>query len=291
MKAVIRSEAERADPHPVYKAFMDLRVSRNFSREEVRREVIPAYMGLIRQLDDNIGLLMADLETKGLLDETLIVFTSDHGDYLGDHWLGEKDLFHEPSVKVPLIIVDPRQSADATRGTTCEALVEGIDVVPTVLDALGDEPARHSHRLEGRSLMPWLRGESPDWRSVAISEYDYSILPVGAALGRRPRECRLFMVTDGRWKLVHAPGFRPMLHDLKTDPDELTDLGADPDFMPEAERLFSHLHDWSLRLSQRTTVSEADMLSRRGKSVKRGILIGVFDEAELADEYWARYRG
>ena len=54
----------------------------------------------------------------------MIVLTSDHGDYLGDHWLGEKDLFHEPSVKVPMIVYDPRAEANKTRGTTCDALVE-----------------------------------------------------------------------------------------------------------------------------------------------------------------------
>ena len=65
----------------------------------------------------------------------MIVFTSDHGDYLGDHWLGEKELFHEPSVKVPLIIYDPVAEADATRGTVCDELVEAIDLAPTFLEA------------------------------------------------------------------------------------------------------------------------------------------------------------
>ena len=72
----------------------------------------------------------------------MIVFTSDHGDYLGDHWLGEKDLFHEPSVKIPLIVYDPSPEADNTRGTVCDALVEAIDLAPTFLEALGADPAR-----------------------------------------------------------------------------------------------------------------------------------------------------
>ena len=109
----VRSEAERRDPHPVYREFMDQRVSRTFSRDEVRAEVIPVYMGLIRQIDDQLGLLFRFMEERGLLADTLIVFTSDHGDYLGDHWLGEKDLFHDPSVKVPLIICDPSPQADS----------------------------------------------------------------------------------------------------------------------------------------------------------------------------------
>ncbi|MGL4497296.1 MAG: phosphonate monoester hydrolase, partial [Beijerinckiaceae bacterium] len=106
--------------------------------------------------------------------------------------------------------------------------------------------------------------------------------------------CRLFMAFDGRWKLVHAPGFRPMLFDLQDDPQELRDRGGD---LAEAEcaaaaaKLYAALHDWGLRQSQRTTLSEQEMLSRRGKSVQRGILIGVFDESELPDALWTHYRG
>ena len=90
----------------------------------------------------------------GKLDDTIIVLTPDHGDFLGDYWLGEKDLFHEPSVKVPMIIFDPRSSADATRGTTCDALVEAIDLVPTFVDVAGGTIA--DHILEGQSLVPFL---------------------------------------------------------------------------------------------------------------------------------------
>lgn len=78
---------------------------------------------------------------------------------MGDHWLGEKDLFHEQSVKIPLIIYDPRAEADGTRGTTCDAPVESIDLAPTFVEMAGGEVA--DHILEGRSLMRWLRGEVP----------------------------------------------------------------------------------------------------------------------------------
>ena len=181
----VRSEEERRDPHPVYRAFMDLRVASSFARDEVRAEVIPVYMGLIKQIDDQLGQLLAFMRGRGLLENTLIVFTSDHGDYLGDHWMGEKDLFHEPSVKVPLIVYDPSSAADGARGTVCDELVEAIDLAPTFLEVLGGDPAAQSHRLEGRSLVPFLHGRAPDsWRSYAISEYDYA-LPVGSQAQRR----------------------------------------------------------------------------------------------------------
>ncbi len=289
---VVRSEEERRDPHPVYAQFMDLRVSRTFAKPGVREEVVPVYMGLVKQIDDQLGRLFAFMGQRGLLDNTLIVFTSDHGDYLGDHWLGEKDLFHEPSVKVPLIVCDPSPEADGARGTTCDALVEAIDLVPTFIDAVGGDAGGQSHRLEGRSLLPLLRGERPArWRRYAVSEYDYALMPVAEKLGRQPSEARLFMVADARWKLVHAPGFRPMLFDLETDPNELRDLGADPAYEGERQRLSAALHAWGLRQSQRTTLSDQQIRDRRGKSQRRGILIGVWDESEVPDELWSKYLG
>ena len=131
---VVRSEAERENPHPVYAAMMDHRVSQTFSRDGVREAVMPGYMGLIKQIDDQMGVLFQFLEDQGLMDKTMIVFTADHGDYLGDHWMGEKDLFHEPVIKAPLIVYDPDPRADATRGTRCQALVEAVDIAPTFLD-------------------------------------------------------------------------------------------------------------------------------------------------------------
>ena len=107
VQPAIRSEKERQEAHPVFAAYMDMRYSRNMSRDEAREKVIPTYMGLIKQIDDQMGVLMQFLEARGLLDTTMIVFTSDHGDYLGDHWMGEKDLFHDQSAKIPLIVIDP----------------------------------------------------------------------------------------------------------------------------------------------------------------------------------------
>jgi arylsulfatase A-like enzyme len=288
---VVRSEEERRDPHPVYRAFMSQRVAGAFARDEVRAEVIPVYMGLIKQIDDQLGHLFEFMRARGLFENTLIVFTSDHGDYLGDHWMGEKDLFHEPSVKVPLIVYDPSAQADGARGTVCDELVEAIDLAPTFLEALGSDPAGQSHRLEGRSLVPFLHGRRPDsWRSYAISEYDYA-LPVGAKLDVEPRDSRLFMVADKRWKYVHAIGFRPMLYDLESDPNEFRDLGADPAFEPVRQRFAAVLAQWGLRLSQRTTLSEAQVRSLRGKAQRRGILIGVWDESDVPADLWRSYLG
>src|SRR5690606_19778893 len=117
-----------------------------------------------RQIDDHLGRLWAFMEKRGLFENTMVVVTSDHGDYLGDHWLGEKEMFHEQSARVPLIVYDPDKAADATRGSTDARLVEAIDLAPTFVEFAGGAPA--SHILEGRSLLPLLReaNGADEWR-------------------------------------------------------------------------------------------------------------------------------
>ena len=90
------------------------------------------------------------------------------------------------------------------------------------------------------------------------------------------------MIFDGRFKVVHAEGFRPMLYDLETDPDELVDLGADPGHAAERERLQGALYAWYRRHHARTTISDEAILRRAGSELDRGIVIGFWDEDELA---------
>ena len=281
---------ERKDPHPVFGSYMGGKVAQAFQREDVRDKVIPAYMGLIKQCDDQLGVLLDHLEQTDALKDTMIVLTSDHGDYLGDHWMGEKELFHDPSVKIPMIIYDPRAEADATRGTTCDALVEAIDLAPTFVEAAGGEVA--DHILEGRSLAPWLRGETPDWRSYVISEYDFSGTPHCKILDLAPRDCRLFMIFDGRFKMMHAEGgFRPMLFDLHSDPEEFFDLAKGGAHQAEIDRLYGSLAEWGRRMSQRVTRSDAQMVQGRGRSMRRGILPFMVDGSEVPEEMTVHYRG
>ena len=285
-----RADVERHNPQPVYGAFMGNKIAQAFQQDAVRNKVIPAYMGLIKQCDDQLGRILDHLEETGEIANTMIVLTSDHGDYLGDHWLGEKDLFHNPSVKIPMIIYDPRTDADATRGTTCDALVEAIDLAPTFLDAAGGAPA--DHILEGRNLAPWLHGKTPDWRNFAISEYDYSVTPMRAALGVSARDARLFMVFDGRYKLIHAEGgLRPILFDLETDPDEFDDLAKADAHADVIARLYEHLGQWGRRMSQRVTRSDADIDGMRGRAMRRGILPFLKDGSEVPAELTKAYRG
>jgi arylsulfatase A-like enzyme len=124
-----------------------------------------------------------------------------------------------------------------------------------------------------------------DWRRVAFAEYDYAMLEARLTLNQPIRDCRLYMAFDGRWKYVHATGFRPLLFDLESDPGELRDLGADQDFADERARLRETLLDWALRDHNRITTSDARIEGyARGQQLRSGIIIGYWDEDELQAE-------
>ncbi|WP_169568996.1 alkaline phosphatase family protein [Sneathiella limimaris] len=270
-----RNSQEKVSPHPVVHAFMKHQESQNFSDEEKRLHVIPAYMGLISEIDDHIGRLIAFLDEKDKLKDTLIVLTSDHGDYLGDHWLGEKELFHEESVRIPLIIVDPSKTADSTRGTTCDKLVEAIDLVPTFIESLGGKAKPHV--LEGRSLLPLLYGQEPDdWREFAVSEVDYAWRGARLTLNLKPDETRGYMIRTEKWKYVSFDGFRPQLFDLQSDPKELHDLGVSPEFSDVRDELELKLLNWIRKRKTRFTVDYDQIESKTDNADKRGIYFGIW---------------
>ena len=275
----VRSEAERETDHPLLRAYHKARVCRSFSRDHVREHVIPAYMGLIKQLDDNLGRLFAWMDERALSGNTIVVFTSDHGDYLGDHWMGDKDFYHEMAVKVPLIVADPQPEADGTRGTVSDALVEMIDLAPTVMSALGCSPKRHV--IEGRDLTPILHGTDGFARRYAISEHDYHWSDMARLLGQPQEDAHTTMIFDGRWKYVRCEGFRPVLFDLQSDPDELTDLGASEakEHVGVRDRMEAALLDWAMRHHTRVTATDA-VLHRQTKAAESGILIGFWDAEE-----------
>ena len=275
MQPVVRSNRELDDPHPVYRAFMEQEYSENFARDDVCERVIPVYMGLVRQIDDQLGRLFDYLKQRDMFDKTMIVFTSDHGDYLGDHWLGEKDLFHQPSVKIPLIIVNPNATADETRGSLCTEMVEAIDLLPTFVEFAGGNICHE--RVEGHSLMPLLRSEKApaDWRQYAVSEIDFSDRGPRTQLNLQPYDCRALMVRYQRWKYIHHNRFRPQLFDLKRDPQELVDLGDNPAYKKIRANMRKLVLDWRQRLKPRVGMPY-DNLDAMGpeRDEAHGIIIG-----------------
>ncbi len=287
----VRSDMEKHTDHPVYRAYIESRICKTFARDEVRERVIPAYMGLIKQIDDQMGVLFKWMKERGMMDDTMIVFTSDHGDYLGDHWMGEKDLFHEQSVKIPLIIYDPCKEADATRGMVRDELVEGIDLAPTFLSAFGGEAKPHI--MEGLDITPLLHdpAKPADWRRYAVSEYDYGTREARLILGIDEKDARLVMMFDGRWKYVHAETYRPMLFDLETDPQELVDLGdsAESEHVAVRERMRDAMMRWALAHHNRITRTADQIETATQEGEPPGILIGFWDEADYEDYFGRKF--
>ena len=264
-----------ADEHPVLHAYRTHDECLSFGREDIARHVRPAYMGLVAQIDAHLGRVFRALEMSGRLGDTLIIFTADHGEFLGDRGLGEKELFYDEIVRVPLIVADPDGRADGTRGHHDPRFVEAIDVVPTVLDALCQNGV--AHRSEGRSLLPLLRGQTARaWRDCVFSELDYSYRRARVVLGRRASACRGFMVRTTEWKYVDWQGFRPQLFDVARDSLELNDLGAAAGFERIRSELRERLFEWLAGLSRRTTVSDAQVEARTDAHRRHGVHIGIW---------------
>ena len=275
IQSIVRSEVERHNSHPVIDAFQKTEYSQSYANDEILDIVIPVYMGLVKQIDDHIGRLTKFLEERNQLENTMIVFTSDHGDYLGDHWLGEKDLFHDPSVKIPLIVVDPDVQADGTRNSVNSDFVESVDIVPTFVEFAGGEICRE--RVEGRSLLPVLRSLSArqEWRDYTISEIDYSDRGVRYTLNIPPFQCSATMVRDRRWKFIYYCGYPPQLFDLEQDPNELNDLGQNPRLNSVRRRMKEVIFDWQYSLKRRVGLDYACVQSQGPeRDEEYGIVIG-----------------
>ena len=279
--APVRSEAERTDGNPVIRAHMQTPEGLNFSNDAVRSNVLPAYMGLIKQIDDELGRLFKWMKSSGRWDDTLIVFTSDHGDYLGDHWLGEKEMLYDCSVRTPMIVRDPSPAADGTRGVTSQTLVESIDLIPTFLDTF-DRFEDREHQLEGESLLLVLHGKREHTlRDAVFAEIDYSFRPPREALGLEPAEARGYMVRTHQWKYVYWEGFEPQLFDLDEDPDELVDLGLAETQASIRAELHERLFRWFRTRARRTTMSEDNIRKRMNRARNAGIVIGEWSREQV----------
>ncbi len=195
------------------------------------RQIRATYYGMMSEIDSQIGRLIDYLKQIGAYDNTLIVFTSDHGDMLGDHWMLSKSCYFDQAFHVPLIVRDPATVADQSRGTSVEAFTESVDVMPTILDWIDqDKPSQ----CNGYSLLPFCRGQQPeDWRQEYHAEFDLRS-PSGYAknspLGLDGQKCMVSVARGKRYKYVHFAGLASLFFDLEDDPDEFIDRSNDPDY-------------------------------------------------------------
>jgi arylsulfatase A-like enzyme len=191
------------------------------------RVVRAVYYGMIAEVDAEIGRMLAALAEAGMADDTVVVFTSDHGELMGDHWSVGKYGFFDAAYQVPLIVADPRRPAG--HGARVAAFTEAVDVVPTLLELCGLAVPGH---LDGASLAPFLDGgpAPAGWRTAVHWEYDFREVASGRAQARfgLPLDaCSLAVQRGERFKYVHFAGLPPLLFDLADDPAETVDRAGD----------------------------------------------------------------
>jgi len=201
------------------------------SPEQIRRWRAHYYAN-ITLIDEGIGKMLAALEAGGVLDRTLVIFTSDHGDALGDHGLAYKGFFYDCMARVPLIVRGPSAAGSmgapvTTRGARSASLVSSLDLVPLFYEACGVEPPTG---LQGESVAPILRQPGEAIRELVFSENGGRV-----------------MVFDGQHKYVHYDTGEGELYDLQADPDELTNLVDEPGVAPIAAQLRGRLVEHGLR--------------------------------------------
>lgn len=253
---------EQGDP-----AYFESEVDVQAMPEEDRAAMRAVYFGLIAEVDAQLGRIVAHLKASGEWDETLVIFTADHGEMLGDHWCWGKGGWFDPAFHIPLLVRDPDAPA-AARGRRVAAFTESVDLMPTVLDWIGRETPRDAN---GAALTPWLRGETPGrWRTAAVWEFDFrnpATRRYERALGVGAEECVLTTLREDRWKYVHFPSLPPLLYDLSADPGELNDLAGEPALAGVVARCAARLLSHRMLHAER---SFADALL-----TERGVVSGV----------------
>jgi arylsulfatase A-like enzyme len=202
------------------------------------------------------------------LESTLIILTSDHGEEMGDHWLIGKGGYFDGSFHIPLIIRDPRPSADSSRGTKVSAFTENVDLMPTLMDAIGAETPI---QCDGRSLMAFLHGEAlSNWRTEAHWEYDFRNAgddSVERRLALTMHQCAMNIIRDQRYKYVHFAKLPPLFFDLADDPGEFINRAEDPRYLALVLEYAQTLLSWRMNHDEQQLTHIA--LTERGLIARR----------------------
>lgn len=235
-------ESDWSDPEDLPPAIRDSAIAHcSIDDEETLRAARAAYYGMITQVDYNLGRLFGALEATGEMDDTLILFTSDHGEYIGDHGMQWKSFFHEPSSHVPFILRLPTSWEDRQAGATCGNPVQLADILPTFVSAAGGEPPAD---IDGRDLLPVARTKT-DSRDYVVGTYGTEFNYLG--------------LTDGDWKYIWYPdGPVEQLYHLTEDPDETTDLADNPEYEDKRQELNDALRNYVA--TREDTVLDGDEL-------------------------------
>jgi len=221
--------------------------------EEQVAQMRATYCGLMSEIDDHLGRVFDYLKQTGQWDDTLIVFTCDHGEQAGDHHLLGKIGYFDESYRIPMIIRDPRAAANSSRGSIVDKYTETIDTMPTILEWL-DLPV--PRQCDGYSLLPFVHGAAPaDWRTEVHYEFDFRDLHYSApesALGVPMDKCALAVVRDEHYKYVHFAALPPLFFDLKADPGQFVNRAGDAAYAARMGDYAARMLNWRLGFAERT---------------------------------------
>jgi arylsulfatase A-like enzyme len=222
------------------------------SEEDVRR-MRAAYYGLISEVDHHLGRVIDYLKSSAQYEHTLIVFTCDHGEQLGDHYLLGKLGYFDESFRIPLVVRDPSPKALPSSGRIVDQFTETIDVMPSILEWLELDIPRV---CDGRSLLPFLCGETPEnWRSEVHYEFDFRPSFANArdrVLNLDVDDCSLAVIEDTRYKYVHFDALPPLFFDLESDPGQFHNLADDPAYARQMLAYAQKMLSWRLHHADRT---------------------------------------
>jgi len=224
-------EDELADAHPQLAAKMADQGIGNPTPKQIRDAMI-GYYACVNFCDDLFAEVLAALDELGLRDDTLVVYTSDHGEMLWDHRLWHKNVFFDQSVRIPLMM---RMPGLVKAGKQSRALVEHIDFFPTFCELAGVPVPGYA---QGKSLVPVMTGQSEHHKDRVYSEAFYWGEPGG----------KVAMLFDGRYKMIDNGETVPCeLYDQQMDPQELTNVAQHPTYAARADTLLSELRAWRVK--------------------------------------------
>ena len=210
------------------------------------------YYGMMSEVDAQIGRLLKFLEDSGTYDNTMVVFTSDHGEQLGDHWQFAKYAYFEQSFHIPLIVRDPRPAARQTLGQRVNAFTESVDVMPTILNFL---QVPIPEQCDGEALGPLCQGQTPkNWREEAHWEFDFRNFTDANGdnfQGLKPDQCAVNVIRGERYKYIHFTALPPLLFDIIEDPGEFTNLAGDPAYQQILLEYAQKLLSWRMNHDDR----------------------------------------
>jgi len=248
--------------HPYYEEMRKCMNYDEYFDEEKMRIAIASYYGLCSFLDSNIGKVLSALSESEIADTTDIIYSSDHGDALGQRKMWGKSTMFEESAGIPMIV----SGKNIPENKTVKTAVSLVDIYPTILDITGIKPQPHETDMKGDSLCR-LANQSDDMSRSVLCEYHAAGSPVGA-----------FLIRKENFKYTYfAEGYPAQLFDIDADPDELNDLSSDENYAD----VMSEMHKELLKYCDPESVNKLAKQQQEEKINRHGGAKAIIERGDF----------